>query len=374
MRTKSQLFARMFLLAGLCLTWSPQAPAQEVSEAEQALQQGRVYLARRNFDAAIDAFKKAISLNGKYAEAHYLLGVAYTRKGLWSQAEPSFRQAIQSRADGVYPDAHVGLAGCAYYRRDFASVITFCQKAIEQRGANAPFPSAYNILGLAYYQRAEYGPAAEAFRKATEQQVPYPDALCSLGDSLWLQSSRVSGEGSTGLVIDAAWDEQKVKEAIAAYQKAIEQQANFARAHRQLGLALIGLNPEHARRELEMYSQQEPNAKDGPWVQQLIKDLKEVSELHRCDEPGMAEITMVSQPVLELPERVKSGQIEGVIQLGAVFAADGKVKAVHVIKGLSSDVDEKAIETARQLKFQPVMKDGQPVSVLNTVRITYRAK
>jgi len=37
-------------------------------------------------------------------------------------------------------------------------------------------------------------------------------------------------------------------------------------------------------------------------------------------------------------------------------------------------VDEKAIETVRQLKFQPVTKDGQRVSVLNTIRIIYKAK
>lgn len=165
-----------------------------------------------------------------------------------------------------------------------------------------------------------------------------------------------------------------MKEAIAAYQKAIEQQAGYARAHRQLGLALIGMNPDQARQELESFIQSDPNSRDAAWVQQVIKDLKSISGLHRCDEPGMDEIKLLTQPAMELPEKVKSGQVEGIIELGAIFAADGKVKAVHVIKGLGPDIDEKAIAMVRDLKFQPVMKDGQLVSVLNTTKITYKAK
>lgn len=117
MRTKSQLFTQIILVLGLSVLWAQITPAQEPSEADKALQQGRVFLARRNYDAAIDAFKKAISENGKNAEAHYYLGLAYTRKGLWSQAEPAFRQAIELREGGVYPEALLGLAGYSYFQR-----------------------------------------------------------------------------------------------------------------------------------------------------------------------------------------------------------------------------------------------------------------
>ncbi|MBI3950427.1 MAG: TonB family protein [Acidobacteria bacterium] len=374
MKIKPQLCIQILLLTIFGLAWFQIAAGQEVSNAEKAFQEGRVYFARRNYDAAIEAFKKAITQNGKYAEAHYYLGLAYTRKSLWSQAVPAFQQAIDSREGNVYPEALLGLAGCSYFQRDFAAAIAQCQKAIEQRGASTPFASAYNLLGLAHLQRTEYGPAADAFRQATQQQTPYPDALCSLGDSLWLQSSRASADSPTGLMIDRAWDEQKVKEAIAAYQKAIEQQATFARAHRQLGIALIGVNPEQARQELGAFVQSDPNSRDVPWVQQAIKDLKQLSEFHRCDEPGMEEIKLVNPPTLELPDKVKAGQIEGAVELGAVFGADGKVRAVHVIKGLAAEVDDKAIDIVRNLKFEPMMKNGQPVSVLNTVRITYKSK
>jgi len=155
MKNRWQLSVGVLLLVAIGLLGSQKALTQDISEAEKSFQQGRIQFARRNYDAAIDAFKKTLAENSKHAEAYYYLGLAYTRKGRWSQAVPAFRQAIESRDKGVYPEAELGLAGCAYFARDFATAATQCQKAIEQRGQNAPFPSAYNLLGLSHYQVAE---------------------------------------------------------------------------------------------------------------------------------------------------------------------------------------------------------------------------
>jgi len=41
--------------------------------------------------------------------------------------------------------------------------------------------------------------------------------------------------------------------------------------------------------------------------------------------------------------------------------ADGSVKQVRVVSGLPYGLNDRAIEAARETKFKPAMKDGQPV-------------
>lgn len=355
----------------LSLTWPQQSPAQEPSPAELEYQRGRVAMARGNLDEAMKAFQEAIKLDGNHADAHYYLGLAYTRKGRWKEAEPEFRRAIEVR--GVYPEAHLGLAGCLYFQRDYQNAMLHCQKAIEQRGPGE-FASAHNLVGLIYFRQDQYRAAAEAFQKAVEQRPRYPDAECSLADALWLQPSEgmTGGEGQTVKLIANMANDQTVSKPIALYKAAIEQQANFARAHRQLGLALIGVNREEAIRELESFLQQGAGAEEATWIRSLVDDLKKISELHLYGEAGLSDIKLLNQPVLEWTGQARDNRIEGLVTLGAVFAADGQVKAVYVIKGLGAGMDQKAIEAVRQLKFEPATKDGQPVSVLTTIRIAYK--
>jgi TonB family protein len=42
---------------------------------------------------------------------------------------------------------------------------------------------------------------------------------------------------------------------------------------------------------------------------------------------------------------------------------------VHVVKGLGSELDEKAIEAVRQYRFKPGMKAGKPVIVEITIQL-----
>ena len=44
---------------------------------------------------------------------------------------------------------------------------------------------------------------------------------------------------------------------------------------------------------------------------------------------------------------------------------------VHVVKGLGSDLDEKAIEAVRQYRFKPGTKAGRPVIVEITIRLGF---
>jgi len=53
----------------------------------------------------------------------------------------------------------------------------------------------------------------------------------------------------------------------------------------------------------------------------------------------------------------------GTVILRVVFAKTGRVENITVIRGLPNGVTEKCIEAAKQIKFKPAMKEGQPVSM-----------
>jgi TonB family protein len=60
-----------------------------------------------------------------------------------------------------------------------------------------------------------------------------------------------------------------------------------------------------------------------------------------------------------------------VVILSVVFGADAQIRNIEVVRGLPSGLTEKAIEAAKQIRFEPRMKDGQPVSVRGRLEYTF---
>jgi TonB family protein len=61
--------------------------------------------------------------------------------------------------------------------------------------------------------------------------------------------------------------------------------------------------------------------------------------------------------------------VRGRVVLKAVLCRDGKITDVQVIESLPFGMTEKAIEAARQMKFEPAEKDGHRVS--EVIRLEY---
>lgn len=60
------------------------------------------------------------------------------------------------------------------------------------------------------------------------------------------------------------------------------------------------------------------------------------------------------------------------IKLRAVLCGSGEVMEIVVTSGLAPDIDLKAVDAARRIKFVPGEKDGQSISTL--VTLLYRVK
>lgn len=74
-----------------------------------------------------------------------------------------------------------------------------------------------------------------------------------------------------------------------------------------------------------------------------------------------ARVTFKPEP--QYTEDARKNQITGTVVLQAVFTSSGQVTSIRAVKELPFGLTEKAIAAARQIRFEPAMKDGHPVSM-----------
>ena len=72
---------------------------------------------------------------------------------------------------------------------------------------------------------------------------------------------------------------------------------------------------------------------------------------------------LISKPEPMYTDKARSKQVTGTIVLKCIFAADGTITNIYLIRGLPHGLTEKTIEAARKIKFVPATKDGKPVSM-----------
>src|SRR5260370_5493784 len=65
-------------------------------------------------------------------------------------------------------------------------------------------------------------------------------------------------------------------------------------------------------------------------------------------------------------------RIEGDVVLEVVFLASGQMEVTRVVSSLGHGLDEAAILAAKQIRFRPAKRDGQPVDFPARVRIGFR--
>lgn len=69
------------------------------------------------------------------------------------------------------------------------------------------------------------------------------------------------------------------------------------------------------------------------------------------------------KPEPQYTEEARRSQITGTVVLSVVFSRNGQVTDIRAAQSLCCGLTEKAIAAARQIRFVPAMREGQPVSV-----------
>ena len=121
---------------------------------------------------------------------------------------------------------------------------------------------------------------------------------------------------------------------------------------------ILKLNPQNAdywreRLEtLELYSQpistpEERKVFGSGEVQQLVR--------------------LINAPAAEYTDEARAAKTRGDVRLRLVLASDGTVKNVFAIKSLPHGLTESAMKAARQIKFEPAIRNAKPASQFITL-------
>lgn len=74
----------------------------------------------------------------------------------------------------------------------------------------------------------------------------------------------------------------------------------------------------------------------------------------------------------EYTDAARARKVQGAVELTLVVLADGApAPDIRVTRSLDPDLDQQAIKAARQWRFKPGTKDGQPVPVQVSIEMTF---
>lgn len=207
---------------------------------------GLTNLNTKNYDEAIKAFKKAISINPESHLAHFFLGYCYELKDQYEIAISFYKKASQLKYN--YTDAYYNLGMLYTKMKDYFLAIQQFKKILKVE------PENYNAcisLGIAYDESGDLEKAIEYYDKAIKINPELADAYINKASVLTIQgqvddaidyynmASERSNNNSKihynlGVIYHQKYD---YSGAIAHYKLAIKFDKNNSMAYNNLGLA-----------------------------------------------------------------------------------------------------------------------------------------
>lgn len=82
-------------------------------------------------------------------------------------------------------------------------------------------------------------------------------------------------------------------------------------------------------------------------------------------------LNLISKPQPKYTDAARQNNIQGRVTLRITFLANGQIGSISPVSGLSYGLTEQAIAAARQIKFEPAMRNGQAQSVTKTLQYTF---
>ena len=88
--------------------------------------------------------------------------------------------------------------------------------------------------------------------------------------------------------------------------------------------------------------------------------------------PTTTPVEILYKPKPLYSSEARDLHLEGQVALSVIFAADGSVKVLGVMRGLGHGLDEAAQQAALQVRFKPATREGAPVDTNATIYITFQ--
>lgn len=226
-------------------------------------------------------------------------------------------------------------------------------------------PEGLFLAAKIYLHEGAPSRAIESLNSAVENQPVYPEAHLLLARCL----------------LDAGENESARREA----NIAIGQGASLFSAYRLLGeidFAEGDYEAATAPFETAIRFAQPSGEKQAATLQREVEDvrvltanLKRVTALGAS--PKSADLVPpvpLNSPVAGYTEETRRLKLEGRISMVVLVTEKGDVDSVVLVRGLGNGLDERAVETARLMKFSPALKNGNAIPFWSKVMIEFNLR
>jgi TonB family protein len=99
---------------------------------------------------------------------------------------------------------------------------------------------------------------------------------------------------------------------------------------------------------------------------------KTIAEMQKVEGDRKARVIYRVEP--EYPPDAREKKIEGTVTLTLTVDHEGRPQNIQVKRSVYPSLDQSAVDAARKMRFEPAMKDGQPVSMWISVEMEFRVE
>jgi len=257
------------------------------------------------------------------------------------------------------------------------------------------------ILLLTCYPsaRAAFASRDLHFAQAPENHSPaYKDGMVALRDSNYEQAAGHFQQAAADKP-DDMWapyyfglcllNLKRFDEAVNAYQQALTLQPKVAPVHYQLAKIYLAMGDREAVEKEHRWLQENDQElalylsdllpSDKPLTQQN-QDASVRSTIPQPQDkltPGVEPMNKDLRPTIMYREKAKyteiarTNRVQGTVVLQVVFANNGELQGIRVVRGLPDGLTRKAIEATQNIRFNPATRDGVPVSVRGQLEFSF---
>jgi cytochrome c-type biogenesis protein CcmH/NrfG len=278
---------------------------------------------------AIEALRVAVKKNKEDSETWYFLGLALMQNKDLKDATKCFETAVKLQPQ--FAAAHAGLAYALLLRNKKPTAAAAAEAALR---FDPSLADAYYILGIISLRNDGRDEALKHAQQVIKLRPQFAPAYLLKSQALvaFIGPAVVSDESES---VDSR--KQRYREAADA---------------------------------LEKYLQLSPNAPNSEtWKEQLasLKFAVAGRDAASADRTYSSKEVTTRARVLSKPEpnftpEARQNDTTGTVILRGVFASDGNVKHLIVIRGLPDGLTEVCIKAARRIKFIPATLNGRPVA------------
>jgi TonB family protein len=342
--------AAKMLLCVLTVAFAVTVHAQEARQSTAGGPENRtrgIQLYREgDLKGAVQRLQAAVKERKEDADAWFYLGLSLSAKNDTKNARKAYETVVKLRPDFV--PARIGLAYMLLLGNKLSEALQEAERTLTLDARSA---EAHYIIGSVQLKKGGSAKAldeAEAALKINATLAPAFILKSQALLSLYMEETSPPG------VREKLTDKDRFK---------------YSRATVRL---------KAAAESLEQYLKLKPKAADAAVWRGQLEVLRAFSQAG--DDPGAdgaifpagdvdVKARISKRPEPSYAEEARAAGIQGTVVLLVVLAADGKVKNILVLQSPGYGLTENSINAARQIRFEPAIKDGKQVSTV--VRIEY---